>query len=538
MIKFKRMRKFIIGALSCTLLCSVQAQDSKQDSLVNVFSKYVDKADLQKHLTILASDEYEGRETGKKGQKMAAKYIVNYFQKLGLPANVGDGTYLQPFPIIIEKPGGGDITVDDKKFANQKDFFYLGSYGDEQINLSDVVFLGYGIDDEAYNDYKDVDVKGKTIVIYDGEPQDKDGKYLISDSEIPSLWTQDQFKKVKVAQEKGAANVLVVLPKYDEMFTRFKKYLLRTRTKLKTDVLEKKREVIPFLYVRPELAEALLNTSVKKLDKSLTTATKKGGVASFTVSSKSAINFVQNIEEGMSENVLGYLEGSDPILKKEILVISAHYDHIGKDGDVVFNGANDDGSGTVSVLDLADAFKKAKDAGFGTKRSILFLLVSGEEKGLLGSKYYTDNPVFPLENTITDLNIDMVGRVDEKHKDGGNYIYVIGSDKLSTTLHKISEEANAKSENIEFDYTYNDPNDPNRYYYRSDHYNFAKNNIPVIFYFNGTHPDYHKETDTVEKIDFSAMEAINRVIFYTAWELANRNTRPAVDVENDFKGSR
>jgi len=532
------MKKIVLGVLCCTVLFSAYGQGTKQDSLVAEFSKYVNREDLQKHLTILASDEYEGRETGKKGQKMAAKYIVNFFQELGLPANIGNGTYLQSFPIIIEKPGGGNVTVSNTTFSNQKDFFYLGSYGDENITIKEVVFVGYGIDDASYSDYKNVDVKGKTVVIFDGEPKDKDGRYLVSESEVPSSWTQDQFKKIKVAQEKGAANVFVVLPKYDEMFTRFKQYLLRTRTKLKSDVIEKEREVIPFLYVRPSVAEALLNTSIKKLDKSLVSASKKGGAESMLNTVTSSIQFEQNIEEGMSENVLGYLEGSDPILKKEILVISAHYDHIGKNDDVVFNGANDDGSGTVSVLELADAFKKAKDAGFGPKRSILFLLVSGEEKGLLGSKYYTDNPVFPLENTVTDLNIDMVGRVDEKHKDSGDYIYVIGSDKLSTTLHKISEEANAKSKQIEFDYTYNDPKDPNRYYYRSDHYNFAKNNIPVIFYFNGVHEDYHKETDTVEKIDFKAMETIDRVVFYTAWEIANRAERPAVDVENDFKADR
>ena len=182
-------------------------------------------------------------------------------------------------------------------------------------------------------------------------------------------------------------------------------------------------------------------------------------------------------------------------------------DHIGIDSNgEVFNGADDDGSGTVAILEIAEAFKKASDEGNGPKRSILFLHVTGEEKGLLGSRYYTENPVFPLESTVTDLNIDMIGRVDKKHKGNPNYIYLIGADKLSTELHDISESMNKKYTNIELDYTYNDENDPNRFYYRSDHYNFAKNNIPVIFYFNGVHSDYHAIGDTPDKINYEMLE--------------------------------
>ena len=159
------------------------------------------------------------------------------------------------------------------------------------------------------------------------------------------------------------------------------------------------------------------------------------------------------------------------------------------------------------------------------------MCVTGEEKGLLGSKYYTENPVFPLEQTITNLNIDMVGRVDPKYEELGNpnYIYVIGSDKLSQELHDLHENVNEQTENIVLDYTYNDENDPNRFYYRSDHYNFAKNNIPIIFYFNGTHADYHKPTDTIEKIQFEKMQKIARLIYYTTWEIANREDKITAD---------
>lgn len=229
-----------------------------------------------------------------------------------------------------------------------------------------------------------------------------------------------------------------------------------------------------------------------------------------------------------SENVVAFIKGSE--FPEEIIVISAHYDHVGVDAEGnIYNGADDDGSGTVSILEIAEAFKEAQDDGYQPRRSILFLHVTGEEKGLLGSDYYTKNPIFPLENTVTDLNTDMIGRIDPKHEDNPNYIYLIGSDKLSTQLHELSEEVNNKYTQFDLDYTYNDENDPNRFYYRSDHYNFAKHDIPVIFYFNGTHADYHQPTDTPDKIEYDLMARRAQLIFYTAWEVANRDERLVVD---------
>jgi Zn-dependent M28 family amino/carboxypeptidase len=229
-----------------------------------------------------------------------------------------------------------------------------------------------------------------------------------------------------------------------------------------------------------------------------------------------------------SENVVAFIKGSEK--PEELIVISAHLDHEGvKDGEI-YNGADDDGSGTVAMLEIAQAFKMAVKAGKGPKRSILFLHVTGEEKGLLGSKYYTDvAPIFPLANTVCDLNIDMIGRIDDRHKADPNYVYLIGSDKLSTELHNISEAVNKKYTNINLDYKYNDENDPNRFYYRSDHYNFAKNNVPIIFYFNGTHADYHKPSDTPDKINYELLENRTRLVFHTAWEVANMDKRITAD---------
>ena len=222
------------------------------------------------------------------------------------------------------------------------------------------------------------------------------------------------------------------------------------------------------------------------------------------------------------ENVLGFIEGSD--LKEELIIITAHYDHLGKHDSLIFNGADDDASGVAGAMEIAEAFMLAKKEGKGPRRSILIMPVSGEEKGLLGSKYYTDNPVYPLNNTIANLNIDMIGRLDDWHSTG-NYVYLIGSDRLSYDLHNINEEVNNKYTKLDLDYKYNDEEDPNRYYYRSDHYNFAKNNIPVIFYFNGVHEDYHRPSDTIEKLDFSKIKTISKLVFLTAWELANREEK-------------
>ena len=224
-----------------------------------------------------------------------------------------------------------------------------------------------------------------------------------------------------------------------------------------------------------------------------------------------------------SQNVVAFIKGSEK--PDEIIVLSAHYDHVGIENGEVYNGADDDGSGTVALIEIAKAFQKAKKQGNGPKRSILFLHVTGEEIGLYGSRYYTENPLFPLSNTVVNLNVDMIGRIGSEKEGNDNYVYLIGSDKLSQELHDVSEGVNKRYTNLELDYTYNDNNDPNRFYYRSDHYNFAKNDIPVIFYFNGTHKDYHKHTDTPDKIEYELLAKRSRLIFLTAWELANREAR-------------
>ena len=231
-----------------------------------------------------------------------------------------------------------------------------------------------------------------------------------------------------------------------------------------------------------------------------------------------------NGEKLNTENVAAYIPGSEK--PDEYIIITAHLDHVGIENGEIYNGADDDGSGTVAVLEIAQAFQLAFIEGSGPKRSLLFLHLTAEERGLLGSRYYVENPLYPLNSAVANLNIDMVGRLDPKRPDKNeNYIYLIGSDRLSQELHEVSEQANSKYVGLDLDYTFNAKNDPNSFYTRSDHYNFAKENIPVIFYFNGTHEDYHKPTDTADKINYELLSKRTRLVFYTAWSIANRKNR-------------
>ena len=497
-----------------------------KDSTAMKYASHINTEDLSEYLHILASDKFEGRETGEKGQKMAAEYLAAHFKELGIPPSI-DGGYFQKIPLIKKYPEGVSISSQGKKYELLKDFYFLPGIKDVALESSEVVFAGYGIEDDNYSDYAGLDAKGKILLIVNGEPIDKKGVSYITGEKKFSEWTTNRGMKMQKAIEKGVGALLIVDPAFKQNTIFLGRYV--KQPKMSLDIEADDKEVsVPTIYISPDLADDLLSSSKKSLDK-LKKKLKKGKPNSFSVANDIKLNFVRKQEKLEAENVLAFIEGSDDKLKDEIVVLTAHYDHIGKDGEDINNGADDDGSGTVALMELAEAFAEAKKAGDGPRRSILIMPVSGEEKGLLGSDYYTRNPVYPLENTVADLNIDMIGRIDKDH-DNGDYVYLIGSDRLSTELHDISERTNLVYTSLDLDYKYNDPEDPNQFYYRSDHYNFAKNNIPVIFYFNGTHDDYHKPTDTVEKIDFEKIEKITRLVFYTAWEIANRDRRLVVDV--------
>jgi hypothetical protein len=513
--------------LPIILLLPAALTAQQKDTASIRFSKTITVADLSRHLHVLASDEYEGRETGKKGQKMAAKYISEQFRSYGIPP-LANGSYYQEYPLIVTNPPEVAITINNNVYTPWKDFYYFPSQPGEIIQASEVVFLGHGISDEKYNDYKGKDVKDKVVLVMSSEPMSADSIYFISGKKTPSSWSFNPFKKQNAARDKGARALLIALP--DDQLPKGMKaaeyYNEHAPTRLEGSKPDSARQM-PVIYISQSMANAMIAGKKKSIEKIRAAVSKSHKPVSFTANADLKITIKQNIEKIIAENVIGYIEGTD--LKHEVIIVTAHYDHLGILEGKVYNGADDDGSGTVAIMEMAEAFAKAKKEGKGPRRSVMFMAISGEEKGLLGSQYYVNNPVFPLANTVANLNIDMIGRQDEKYANDPDYVYLIGSNMLSTDLHNVNEEANNLYSGLKLDYMYNNLNDKNRYYYRSDHYNFAKNNIPVIFYFNGTHKDYHKHTDEVEKINFSKMEKISRLVFHTAWELANRSERIKLD---------
>ena len=518
-------KQLLTGLMILGLACPSWATgDGEKDSVAVQIAATITADDLLRHLEIIASDAYEGRETGEEGQKRAAQYIADHFQSLGLEPVI-NGSYFQEFPLEILDPRGAYISIDKTRYQFLRDFYYYSGFEDQVLEGQEFVFAGHGIADADYNDYTGLDVAGKVVVILDKEPYGKDGLSKLTDKKRPSEWSLNYRKKIDAAIERDAAALLVVVENIDKKIGRLRRYLSKPGMRLAENAED---TGMPILYVSEQMANDLMGADKKKVNKLKSRIAKKMEPLSFKGTTPVTVNVTRDRKEFTSENVLGYIEGSD--LKDELVIITAHYDHVGRDGDSIYNGADDDGSGTVAVLELAEAFVEAKKAGHGPRRSVLIMPVSGEEKGLLGSEWYSSHPVFPLENTVVDLNIDMIGRVDDKHEGDPDYIYLIGSDRLSTTLHAVSEKANETYTNLALDYTYNAKDDPQQFYYRSDHYNFAKHNIPVIFYFNGTHKDYHKPTDTVDKINFDKMEKITRLVFHTAWEVANADERPAVDV--------
>ncbi|MFK7932159.1 MAG: M28 family peptidase [Saprospiraceae bacterium] len=496
------------------------------------YAKSITAKDLRNHLTILASDEFEGRETGTPGQEKAARYIEEYFKFLGLPAIV-DGGYQQKIAFTAESWNRFDLNINGQDYKNLVDFYAFPSANSEmEINTEEILFLGYGIDTIQYSDYADVDVKGKVLLIYAGEPTDKkDISHLTGTTELSS-WSSDWRKKVRTAKQKGAKAVLIIDPNIKENIAENRRFLVSPRMTM-GEGENPEENYANSVFISSTVAKELVGGKYKKFIKKRDKIKKKGKAYQIELPVNLQVTQQKSIRQLIGSNVLGFIEGSDPELKDEIVIVSAHYDHLGRRGQSIYNGADDNGSGTSTVLEVAEGFAQAKKAGNGPRRSVVTMLVSGEEKGLLGSQYYVNHPTFPLENTVADVNVDMVGRVDKEHEDNPNYIYVIGSDRLSSELHEINETANSTYTNLELDYKYNAEDDPNRYYYRSDHYNFAERGIPSIFYFNGTHADYHRTSDTVEKINFEKMEKIGQLVFHTVWELANRDKRIEVDVKND-----
>ena len=520
--------RLLLTLLACSNI--LFAQFNKVEKSGHDFASTITADGLKEYLMVLSSDEYEGRETGQAGQQKAAEYIADQFKTIGMPPKGGNGTYLQEIAFFNEKWVSIMLNEDGKRFRHLTDFYsFPGSNKNRpKYDTKKVYFLGYGIDDPKYSDYRGKNYKGKTALIYSGEPKNSNGNYLVSGSSTPSDWSSDFDKKLAAAKKHGVETLLIIDPDIKKNIGDHRVKILGGRT-----IMGKPNAVanrVNHLFISSTVAKAIIGSKMNKVIAARDRINNKGKAK--RVKLKSKLEIRQKIDDSnlIGSNVVGFLEGSDPKMKNEMVIVTAHYDHLGKRGESIFNGADDNGSGTSTVIGVAKAMMLAKKQGKGPKRSVLFMLVSGEEKGLLGSQYYVNNPLFPLKDAVANVNVDMVGRVDAKYTDNPNYIYVIGSNSLSTELHEINEKVNADYTNLTLVYKYNDKNDPNRYYYRSDHYNFAEKGIPAIFYFNGTHEDYHRPSDTIEKINFDKMAKIARLVYHTTYELANRDKRIEVDV--------
>jgi hypothetical protein len=500
---------FLLLAFAAGLTASAQmkAADPKP------FAASITEADLKKQLYIMAGKEMEGRETATEGQRKAAAYIESQFAALGLlPGN--NGNYQLQFPVYRDSMSGARMMVNGKDLELNTDFQPISQLSNNSTQyFSEIVFAGHGIVDSAYDDYGSVDVKGKAVLLLDGVPSSykpKRGGFM-----SPS----GTFAKVMNARNKGAVAVLMV-------GGNFPRRPANALGNMYTELYKDAQTPNTFI-ISEKTAEAITGAAWPELKEK----GKKEQVKSSLFQANTALEFQKKILFLQSSNVLGFIEGSDK--KNEWLAITAHYDHLGKRGDVIYYGADDDGSGTVSVIEIAEAFVKAKAAGKVPRRNILFMTVSGEEKGLWGSAYYSNNPTLSLDKITANLNIDMIGRTDtERMKpDTLNYVYVVGDDKLSSELKPISEAANAKYTKMVLDYKFNDPNDKDRIYYRSDHYNFARKGVPIIFYYDGMlKADYHKPTDTPDKINYTLLAKRAQLVFYTAWEMANRESMLKRDI--------
>jgi hypothetical protein len=478
---------------------------------------YADKitvSGLRDNVSVLASDALEGRKTATRGQKMAAAFIAYQFEEIGLEAPVHDSnnrSYYQSIPLYATTLGDAYLKVNGTTYPQVSGLVFsrvIDSGGEVSVPL---VFAGYG--SEA--DFKAIDVTGKAVLLF-----------------LHDSTSRAADRATKLGAKMIMTCDLKITGSFEWLASDINAYKDHRGWNIVKPVAD------PQSLIRIRISKEMLERVMGAPEKKLVDAATKNRL---TKIKPQMIQFKSSVVQHTTktENVLGYLEGTDK--KDEVVVVSAHYDHIGINDspdavDKINNGADDDASGTSSVMEIARQFSQAKKDGHGPRRSMLFIAFVGEEQGLWGSLYYTDHPVFPLEKTVVDLNIDMVGRSDSAHEvNNASYVYVIGSDKLSSELHALSEAVNEKNIKLSFDYTYNQPTHPERIYYRSDHWNFAKNNIPIIFYFDGIHKDYHRPSDEISKIDFGLMTKRARAIFYTAWEIANREKRPTVDPDKVIK---
>jgi Zn-dependent M28 family amino/carboxypeptidase len=497
-------------------------------------------AQLKDYLSFIASDEMEGRDTPSRGLDTTAKFLATNLSRWGFKAAGDEGSFFQKIALtrdVLDK-AETRLQINDQTLALGDDYIPFARPAD--LPAMPLVFAGNGwfVKSKNIDAYKGIDAKGKIAVIFgpaNGYP------HGITASDLTGRHGEDWMNVSEYAQKQGVAGIILV-PDFQYLANWDRNRARSTERGItKVDKFQSPAGAqIPQIVISPRIANNLFQ-SERQDAISIFESVSAGKVPDpFALNSNKRVSLAVRVksEKAETQNVVAVFEGSDPVLKNEYVALGAHYDHVGVgtpvNGDGIYNGADDDGSGTTALLAMAEALAKASAR---PKRSILFVWHAGEEKGLWGSRYFTNYPTLPLDKIVTQINIDMIGRSKKEgdtnplNRDlsGPNEIYVIGSKMMSTELGELTDTVNKQYLNITYDYRYDDPSDPNRFFSRSDHYNYAKKGIPIVFFFDGVHEDYHRPGDSVDKIDFQKMERVARTIYLTLWEVASRPTRPKVD---------
>jgi hypothetical protein len=529
------IHKSLLFAITLTFsACSIfNNGQQKTPKTIYSYSKEITEEGLYQDLAVLAHDSLQGRETGTIGEEKAARFLSKRYQEMGLTAIGNEGSYYQNYELIqpavdqisyLLKSTKTDSTFDLSVHSPTEEGNFVTIFGGSDSLSGPVAFAGAGIvnDENNINQYP-VDLTGKWLfILYDEEH------------------TNMQYLQTALAPGQAIGAIIAIgtdTAGYNEESKARQQTFGQGRGLALKYLQEDSNNKSPaFNQVHPLLAAEMLGLeSLQQLSELHQNIIEEPAAFSSRVLDMHFYHHpILNDNTVYTQNVLALLEGSDPEMKDEVVVLTSHYDHVGigqpdSTGDKLYNGADDDGSGTAATLQVAEAMAKAKEAGAGPKRSVLFLNVSGEEKGLLGSRFYSDHPVVSIENTVANINLDMIGRVDEEHIADSNYVYVIGGKIISSQLDSLIQLANSTGPELNLSDRYNDLNDPNQFYRRSDHWNFGRLGVPFVFFFNGTHEDYHRPQDHIEKITFGPLLKRTQLVYNLTTLLANSEERPEVD---------
>lgn len=530
-----------------------QSYSTDSDELFR-YSETITSDFLKKHLSVLAHDSLGGRDTGTPGLEKAANYLADFYESIGLQPKGGNGTYFQPFELDAfitdslvyrtyqtEEPD--TLLVDHSVEAVNAETHFIRGIGGGGTIEGDIVFGGFGVDDSLNNvrNLEGDSIENNWVLIFEDIP------YVVEGDTLVSTDYTGRDRLITLVRDYGAEGILLISDQTESEFQRMAEF--NSQTISIPDELElsyrnnNRASYTPpyaYIYIRPDFAAEILGVDGEEGLEELRQSTIDN-LQGFR-SEKTSYHLKYRPYEGertiTTNNVVAYFEGADPELKDEVVVIMGHYDHVGigapnEAGDYIYNGADDNGSGTAGLMSIANAFQQAAEDGYKPKRSILFLHVSAEESGLLGSRYYSDHPIIPIEQTVAALNTDMISRSDPEHIEEGvtDYVYLIGGEIISSQLDSLVLDANQKSVNMTLDRGYNDLSDPNQFYRRSDHWNFGRLRVPFVFFFTGVHEDYHQPGDEIHDVDFEKYPRVVRLIYNSAVNIANFEGRPQVDNE-------